>query len=162
MRPGWDSDHGITTRACTWHRLPQRALQVVCQRFTQWSLRPDSGGDGTYRGGLGAIYEIELLEQSAEAFIFGERGKSSPKGIAQGGQALPNVFSYQQGGKWHVPPMISKMVGISLKKGERIRLETPGGGGWGAAAQRDPTARQRDLTLGYTTENQASMAKVKA
>ena len=131
-------------------------------RFTQWSLRPDSGGDGTYRGGLGAIYEIELLEQSAEAFIFGERGKSSPKGIAQGGQALPNVFSYQQGGQWHVPPMISKMVGISLKKGERVRLETPGGGGWGAAAQRHPTARQRDLTLGYTTENQASMAKVKA
>ena len=58
--------------------------------------------------------------------------------------------------------MISKMVGISLKKGERVRLETPGGGGWGAAAQRHPTARQRDLTLGYTTENQASMAKVKA
>lgn len=59
-------------------------------RFTQWALRPDSGGDGTYRGGLGAIYEIELLEQSAEVFIFGERGRSAPKGIAGGSSSIAN------------------------------------------------------------------------
>ena len=53
-------------------------------RFTQWALRPDSAGDGRHRGGLGAIYEIELLEDSAEAFVFGERGRSAPQGIAGG------------------------------------------------------------------------------
>ena len=42
--------------------------------FTQWALRPDSGGAGRHRGGLGAIYEIELLEEQAEVFLFGERG----------------------------------------------------------------------------------------
>jgi N-methylhydantoinase B len=130
-------------------------------RFTEWSLRSNSGGDGTHRGGLGAVYEIELLEESAEAFIFGERGKAPPKGIAGGGDALPNVFSYQHEGQWCKPPMVSKMLGIRLKKGERVRLETPGGGGWGPATNRDATARQHDLALGYVHESNSSSSKDK-
>jgi N-methylhydantoinase B len=122
-------------------------------RFTQWALRPDSGGDGQHRGGLGAIYEIELLEDSAEAFIFGERGKSAPKGIHGGQPALPNVFEYCQDGEWKTPPMVSKMLGIRLKKGDRVRLQTPGGGGWGPAAERSNEDRQRDAALGYTKES---------
>ena len=130
-------------------------------RFTEWSLRPNSGGDGTHRGGLGAVYEIELLEENAEAFIFGERGKATPKGIAGGGDALPNVFSYQHNGEWHKPPMVSKMLGIRLQKGERVRLETPGGGGWGPAGQRDATARTHDQALGYISPVTPSSSKVK-
>jgi N-methylhydantoinase B len=121
-------------------------------RFTQWALRPGSGGDGEHRGGLGAIYEIELLEDSAEAFIFGERGKSAPKGIHGGQPALPNVFEYCQNGEWKTPPMVSKMLGIRLKKGDRVRLQTPGGGGWGTPANRSNDDRQRDAALGYTKE----------
>ena len=120
-------------------------------RFTEWSLRADSGGDGQYRGGLGANYEIELLEQDAEAFIFGERGKSAPKGIAGGGTGAANVFRYENDGEWKTPTMVSKMVGIKLKKGERVRLQTPGGGGYGSPAQRNPQARERDQALGYVT-----------
>lgn len=100
-------------------------------RFTQWALREGSGGDGLYRGGMGAVYEIELLEQQADVFIFGERGRSAPKGIAGGGEAALNRFSYQNEGRWLEPPMASKMLGIQLRRGERVRLETPGGGGWG-------------------------------
>ena len=118
-------------------------------RFTQWALRPDSAGDGAHRGGLGAIYEIELLEDSAEAFIFGERGRSAPKGIAGGGEAALNVFRYQQDGQWRTPPMSSKMRGIALQRGDRVRLETPGGGGYGDAASRDPAAREHDRKMGY-------------
>ena len=130
-------------------------------RFTEWSLRANSGGDGTHRGGLGAVYEIELLEESAEAFIFGERGKASPKGIAGGGDALPNVFSYQHEGQWCKPPMVSKMLGIRLHKGERVRLETPGGGGWGPSTERQTAARQNDIALGYVSESIPSSSKVK-
>ena len=118
-------------------------------RFTQWALRPDSGGKGQYRGGLGAIYEIELLETSAQAFIFGERGKSAPKGIAGGGEGALNVFSYSQCGQVRRPPMVSKMVGISLKQGDRVRLETPGGGGYGQANKRTAEAVTYDTTNGY-------------
>jgi N-methylhydantoinase B len=113
-------------------------------RFTQWALRPGSGGDGQHRGGLGAIYEIELLEDSAEAFVFGERSKVPPQGIHGGKPALPNVFEYCQNGEWKCPPMLSKMVGIQLKKGDRVRLQTPGGGGWGDPALRSTQDRARD------------------
>lgn len=123
-------------------------------RFTQWALRPDSAGDGAHRGGLGAIYEIELLEDSAEAFIFGERGRSAPKGIAGGGQAALNVFRYQQDGQWLSPPMSSKMLGIRLQRGDRVRLETPGGGGYGDPARRDPAAREHDRKMGYVGDIQ--------
>ena len=120
-------------------------------RFTQWALRPDSGGDGQHRGGLGAIYEIELLEKDAEVFIFGERGKAAPQGIAGGNAAAMNVFSYENRGDWKQPPMRSKMIGIRLKQGERVRLETPGGGGYGAPSARAASAREKDLALGYVT-----------
>mgnify|MGYP000031096545 CR=1 FL=1 len=122
-------------------------------RFTQWALRPGSGGDGQHRGGLGAVYEIELLEEAAEAFIFGERGKVPPQGIHGGQPALPNVFEYEQDGQWQRPPMVSKMLGIRLKKGERVRLSTPGGGGWGPPAMRSAADRTRDAELGYTQDH---------
>ncbi|WP_287496429.1 hydantoinase B/oxoprolinase family protein [Pandoraea sp. CB10b_02] len=120
-------------------------------RFTQWALRPDSAGDGEHRGGLGAIYEIELLEDSAEAFVFGERGRSAPQGIAGGRASVPNVFRYQREGQWHMPPMASKMLGIKLARGERVRLETPGGGGYGDPARRDTRQREHDRAMGYVT-----------
>ncbi len=120
-------------------------------RFTQWALRPGSGGDGKQRGGLGAIYEIELLEKSAQAFVFGERGRASPKGIAGGGDAARNVFSYHTQGAWHTPPMASKMLGIQLQRGDRLRLETPGGGGYGPATERSSAAQAADVAQGYVT-----------
>jgi N-methylhydantoinase B len=128
-------------------------------RFTQWALRPDSGGDGQYRGGLGAVYEIELLEEDAEVFIFGERGKAPPQGIAGGGSAALNVFSYENNSQWKQPPMRSKMIGIGLKRGERVRLETPGGGGYGAPSERSTAARDKDLAMGYLTAPAALKGK---
>ena len=100
-------------------------------RFTQWALRPNSGGPGKHRGGLGAVYEIELLEEEADVFLFGERGRYAPAGVAEGQEALPNRFFYEQDDGFHEPPMVSKMTGIHIRKGQRLRLETPGGGGYG-------------------------------
>src|SRR5205807_311076 len=64
--------------------------------FTQWALRPDSGGPGRHRGGLGAVYEIELLEEKADVFLFGERGRFAPPGVAGGRSGALNHFTYQQ------------------------------------------------------------------
>ncbi len=125
-------------------------------RFTQWALREGSGGAGQHRGGLGAVYEIELLEQSAQAFVFGERARFAPKGIAGGGEGARNVFSFCQNGQWSRPPMASKMVGIALQQGDRVRLETPGGGGWGDERRRDGRALQKDREQGYVPESGAA------
>lgn len=121
-------------------------------KFTNWSLRPDSGGDGEHRGGLGAIYEIELLEENADLFLFGERGRFAPKGVVGGGDAAMDVFTYPVDGIPTHPPMASKLHGAKLKKGDKVRLETPGGGGYGAPKKRTDEARKRDLELGYVTK----------
>ncbi len=124
-------------------------------KFTQWALRPDSAGPGTNRGGLGATYEIEVLEQSAEAFLFGERGRHAPQGIADGGPAALNRFRYEQTDGWHEPPLASKMRGIKLTQGQKVRLETPGGGGYGPAEARPATTVAHDVMLGYITPDKA-------
>ena len=125
--------------------------------FTEWGLRPDSGGEGKHRGGLGAVYEIELLEEEATAFLFGERGKFAPQGVVGGNAGACNRFYYdsddadaEKGVK--SPPLVSKITGIRLKKGQRVRLETPGGGGYGKASDRPKAMRERDLQQGYVTK----------
>jgi len=124
--------------------------------FRQWALRQDSAGVGEYQGGLGAVYEIEVLEeQGAEAFLFGERGCHPPKGIAGGSDAALNRFEYQQSNDWLKPPMTSKMRGIRLQPGEAVRLETPGGGGYGPAADRDPVKVSEDVRRELISEAHA-------
>ncbi|MCR9256235.1 MAG: hydantoinase B/oxoprolinase family protein [Alphaproteobacteria bacterium] len=124
--------------------------------FTQWALRPDSGGPGRHRGGLGAIYEIELLEEQADVFLFGERGKFAPPGVVGGAAGALNVFTYEQEDGEHRPPQVSKMVGIKIKKGQRVHLETPGGGGYGPPSERDPAAVAKDVARGYVSREAAA------
>ncbi len=124
--------------------------------FRQWALRPDSAGAGQHRGGLGATYEIEVLEESAEAFLFGERGRFAPQGVQGGGTGAMNVFHYEQADGWKTPPLASKMLGIKLTKGQAVRLDTPGGGGYGPATDRDAQAVARDVALGYLTPDAAT------
>ena len=124
--------------------------------FTQWALRPDSGGAGKHRGGLGAIYEIELLEESATAFLFGERGKFPPPGVVGGGAGAVNKFHYDSDdadavNKKKSPPLVSKITGIKLRKGQRVRLETPGGGGYGKPADRPQHLINNDIVQGYVS-----------
>jgi N-methylhydantoinase B len=119
--------------------------------FKRWALRPDSAGPGRARGGLGAIYEIELLEQSADVFLFGERGRYPPRGVVGGGDAAMTRLTWQHRGTTLQPPMISKHVGARLDRGESLVLETPGGGGYGPAADRDPALVARDVRLGYVS-----------
>ena len=124
--------------------------------FTQWALRPDSGGLGKHRGGLGAIYEIELLEENATAFLFGERGKFAPAGVVGGGAGAMNRFYYDSDeedakNKKKSPVLVSKMTGIKLVKGQRIRLETPGGGGYGDPQKRLQKFIDNDIDQGYVS-----------
>ena len=124
-------------------------------RFTQWALRADSAGPGKHRGGLGAVYEIELLETDAQGFLFGERARFAPPGVCGGAKAAANSFFYVQEGETLQPAMGAKMVGIALKRGERVRLQTPGGGGYGRALERDPARIAQDVRLGYVSPGNA-------
>jgi N-methylhydantoinase B len=124
-------------------------------KFTKWALRPDSGGPGRHRGGLGALYEIELLEEVASVFLFGERGKFSPPGVLGGESGALNKFTYEQDDGVHSPLLSSKMNDIKLKKGQKLLLQTPGGGGYGTPCERDPDAVALDVSLGYVSRENA-------
>jgi N-methylhydantoinase B len=122
--------------------------------FTQWALRPGSGGAGEHRGGLGAVYEIEVLDaRGADVALLGERGRHAPFGVAGGGSGALNRFVYDTDAGPQEPPMASKITGVKLKAGQRLRLETPGGGGWGEPSKRDPAAAARDVANGFVTED---------
>jgi N-methylhydantoinase B len=124
-------------------------------RFTRWSLRPDSGGPGLHRGGLGAVYEIEALVDDVDLSVFGERARNAPRGVAGGGSAAVNVISYERGGVRDTPPMASKVTGVRLQRGDRVRIESPGGGGYGPAEQRPEEAVRADVEAGYVTPEAA-------
>ena len=124
--------------------------------FTQWALRPDSGGPGRHRGGLGAIYEIEALaEDGADVFLIGERGKYPPFGVNGGGPAALNRFIYETDQGETTPPLVSKVTDIRIRRGQKVRLETPGGGGFGDPATREPARVVRDVRLGYISREAA-------
>jgi N-methylhydantoinase B len=124
--------------------------------FTQWALRPDSAGPGRWRGGLGAIYEIESLSVSgADVFLLGERGRFPPFGTAGGGAAALNRFVFDTPEGPRSPPLASKIVDVKINRGGRVRLETPGGGGYGPPLERDPAEVARDVRLGYVSDAKA-------
>jgi N-methylhydantoinase B len=124
--------------------------------FTQWALRPDSGGPGRHRGGLGAIYEIEALApDGADVFLIGERGKYPPFGVNGGGLAALNRFVYETDQGEQTPPLVSKVTDIRIRHGQKVRLETPGGGGFGDPATREPERVVADVRRGYISRENA-------
>jgi N-methylhydantoinase B len=126
-------------------------------RFTQWALRPDSGGPGLHRGGLGAIYEIApLMEGDTDVFLLGERGKFPPFGVNGGKAAALNRFTYRDESGEHGVPLVTKTTDVKIDRTGFVRLESPGGGGFGDPRRRDPSQVARDVRLGYVTRGSAS------
>jgi N-methylhydantoinase B len=126
-------------------------------RFTQWALRPDSGGPGLHRGGLGAIYEIApLMEGDTDVFLLGERGKFPPFGVNGGKAAALNRFLYRDENGEHGVPLVTKTTDVKIDRSGFVRLESPGGGGFGDPRRRDPSQVARDVRLGYVTRESAS------
>jgi N-methylhydantoinase B len=125
-------------------------------RFTQWALRPDSGGPGLHRGGLGAIYEIApLMDGDTDVFLLGERGKFAPFGVNGGKAASLNRFLYRDGTGEHGVPLVTKTTDVKIDRTGFVRLESPGGGGFGDPRRRDPSQVARDVRLGYVTPESA-------
>ena len=69
------------------------------------------------------------------------------------------VISNHTGAGLAEPPMGAKISGVALKAGDRVLVETPGGGGYGPPAERSAEARERDERLGYVSADDARAAK---
>jgi N-methylhydantoinase B len=105
---------------------PIEALELEFPlRAVEYAVRRGSGGNGKHRGGDGVVRELEALDDMTYSLIT-ERRRHRPKGAAGGepGQAGRNLVNGED-----VPP---KAAG-TLRPGDRLRIETPGGGGHGEA-----------------------------
>ena len=115
--------------------------------ITRYGLIPGSGGDGEFRGGLGLGREWRVDCPSCVFTGNMDRFRFPPYGLAGGGPgSLGRLVRIRDGMETPIPP---KSDGVMLKRGDILRLETSGGGGFGDPAKRAPDAAARDKALGY-------------
>jgi N-methylhydantoinase B len=138
------------------------SLEVMEQQypvvFNKFALREGSGGHGERRGGFGVEYEVELLRGTASSAALMNNGKFGPWGADGAGDGARTEVSYVLDGTVLVPPLLTKIDGVEMTPGDRIRLRTPGGGGWGDPAKRPASAVQRDAELGYYADDDLDSA----
>jgi N-methylhydantoinase B len=110
-------------------------------------LRPDSGGAGRTRGGMGQVIEIGTkgdLEFAVNAIF--DRVAHAPKGRAGGQDGAPGAVRLKSG-------KVLRTKGYQvIPDGDRLILELPGGGGMGDPAERDPELVERDVRDGLVTQ----------
>jgi N-methylhydantoinase B len=137
----------IETDATNCMNLPAEALELDAPiRVHRVALRPDSGGAGARRGGLGTVREYEILHGDVRFTHRGERHFIAPSGRAGGADgAMARTVIHRASGSEEVVP--SKLV-TTLHPGDRVVMETAGGGGYGDPAARDPAKFHEDLADG--------------
>jgi N-methylhydantoinase B len=156
---GGNADHDGLSNGCSTIGISksppvevmEQAFQVLYREF---ALREGSGGAGKHRGGFGLSYDVELLRGEARASFVMDHGRVGPQGVLGGADGGVNSVTVFQGGKAHVPPHLSKEQDIPLKAGDRVRVGTPGGGGYGDPFERDTQAVLDDFRMGYYTAEQ--------
>ena len=84
-----------------------------------------------------------------------DHGRTGPQGALGGEAGGVNTVVVTQGGKTYRPPHLSKDQDIEIGVGDVVRVSTPGGGGFGDPAKREPEAIARDIARGYYTAEQA-------
>ncbi|MEO1458725.1 MAG: hydantoinase B/oxoprolinase family protein [Pseudomonadota bacterium] len=130
-------------------------VEIMEQQFPvlyhRYALREGSAGAGRARGGFGLDYEIELLRGEARASFVMDHGRFGPQGALGGADGAPNSVTVVQAGRESVPEHLSKAQDIPLRPGDRVRVGTPGGGGFGPARERDPALVAEDVRLGRLT-----------
>jgi N-methylhydantoinase B len=116
-------------------------------------LRPDSGGVGRWRGGLGLEMSIEMREDTIVT-VRGDRLRLPPSGRAGGEPGLGGFFAIRRadGTTERLKP---KQANVTVVAGEVLVVATSGGGGVGSAGDRDPDAVRADLAAGYISAERA-------
>jgi N-methylhydantoinase B len=128
-RPSKPGVSGVHTHMTNSLNTPAEALEYSYPlRVRRYSLRHGSGGDGQQRGGDGIVREIEVLTD-AEVTLLSDRRLRGPWGLTGGKDGLPGSASVIR--RNGVMEQVPGKANVRLAKGERIRIETPGGGGWG-------------------------------
>ncbi len=128
-----------------------------------FSLREDSGGAGRNRGGLGCVREIEIRSDELRVSAFVERNVIQPEGLFDGRPGENSALLVKTLGRDDyrtVPDAFgtkcnAKFSDVYMAKGDVIRLETSGGGGYGDPGEREWSRIENDVREGYVSRGKA-------
>jgi N-methylhydantoinase B len=144
---------GANGFSCGFHNIANSPVEMIEHNypvtFTEYALLPDSGGAGRRRGGLGLVREFRLDAPAGQFAANLDRFKIPPYGLDGGEPGRPGRLRVSRDGQWLDLP--SKVAAVALSCGDRIRLETAGGGGYGAPQERAARDVEADRREGYVS-----------
>lgn len=127
-RKGLDGLSGVHTHMSNTRNTPVEAIEhYLPVRIREYAIRRGSGGTGAWKGGDGLVREYEMLTNTGVTVI-SERRRGQPYGAAGGGAGKSGANTLIRDGKQQ---SLTGKVELQLRKGDRLRIETPGGGGYG-------------------------------
>lgn len=150
-----DGMDGVHVHVTNTSNLPAEALENEYPLLVEeYALASDSGGSGTYRGGLGIVRHIRA---DAGDIVFSARsdGHIAAADGVFGGLAGATARLTRNPGSDREEELSSKVSNLALEHGEAVRMQTPGGGGYGPPAGREPGALRSDLAAGKVTKEKA-------
>lgn len=148
--PHYDGAHALAGVLSSSRNTPIEAIELIHPhlRMRHYSLVPDSGGPGQWRGGLGFSRAIEILEDNVILSFYSDHFKYPPRGKCGGGDAATGSLRIHRGGEVISLPATDV---VPLRKGDIVELSVGGGGGWGDPALRSPDSVALDLKDGLIT-----------
>ncbi|WP_425051335.1 hydantoinase B/oxoprolinase family protein [Psychromarinibacter sp. S121] len=159
---GGNADHDGLSNGCSTIGISKAPpVEIMEQAFPvlyhHYRIHEGSGGAGKHRGGFGLDYMVELRRGEARASFVMDHGRFGPQGALGGEDGAPNAVTVWRDGSPHVPEHLSKEQDIPLMAGDRVHVKTPGGGGYGNPAERDPELVQEDIFLGYYRSDESDI-----
>lgn len=149
-RPVKDGINAVASTISNMMNTPIEILEMSFPlRVEEYSLVPDSGGAGTWRGGLGVRRVWRVLERDAHAAVCCERTVTSPFGLAGGSAGAPAKLTLQLPGG--TARKLTSKGGFTAPAGSRLVVEAPGSGGYGPPGGRDSARLAEDLADGYVS-----------
>jgi N-methylhydantoinase B len=111
----------------SWNTPTEVFEETYPARVTRYAIRRNSGGGGKHRGGEGIIRELEFLAP-AEVGLLTDRRSTAPYGLAGGRQGSRGRNTLKRGSAMQT---LAGKCAFTAAPGDILRIETPGGGGWG-------------------------------
>ncbi len=151
-----DGASGVHTHMTNTRNAPIEVLESVLPvHVNRYGLVEDSEGPGRHRGGFGIVRDVTFLGPEAECVISADRVEIPPWGLAGGAPGRGARFSHVRG---TVRDRLGSKVRIRLQRGDRLVIETSGGGGWGPPMEREPQLVAADVIEGLVSRERAAGA----
>jgi N-methylhydantoinase B len=174
-RAGLDGIDGIHVHMSNTMNTPVEVLETAYPlRVIRYEYRPDSGGAGQYRGGLGLRRDIGVRDGWATFSLLADRRRHAPYGLAGGTEGAPgDAYCFEDALSSNGPiakattgartesddgERLPGKVVRELAPGTVVSVRTPGAGGYGDPADRDREALARDVELGKVSSDAARRA----